>query len=118
MQCENHEEFVQVALNYGWMLWEYGTDSTCEVGGDAPHHALIWLKPCAWDEDQKIPVGCVCCTDLNDELFKYAEEVFDIVESRRIERGKPTRLPEEYPRADRPPALAGRVDWLDPYRAK
>jgi hypothetical protein len=118
MQCKHHEEFVQVALSYGWMLWEYGTDSTCEVGGDAPHQALIWLKPCAWDEDQKTPVGCVCCTDLEQELFKYAEEVLGVVESRRIERGKPTALPDNYSHPDGPPALCASPTWLAPYQAK
>jgi len=114
-QCENHEEFVQVALNYGWELWEYGVDSTCEVGGDAPHHALIWLKPCAWDEGQRIPVGCVCCTDLNEELLKYSEEVFDVMESRRIQKGID---PHEGPLPEEPVPLAPRPAWLSPYRAR
>ena len=56
-QCENHEQFVEIALGHGWELYEYGYDSECEVGGkDATHLALIWLKPCAWDATQKIPV--------------------------------------------------------------
>jgi len=62
-QCENHETFVEVALSYGWEMFEYGIDTSCTVGGDAPHKAIIWLKPCAWDPFQLIPVGCNCCTD-------------------------------------------------------
>lgn len=122
-QCKNHEEFVKIALEHGWEMYEYGIDSTCIVGGeDADHLALIWLKPCAWDQSQKIPVGCVCCTDLDAELVKWSEEVCDVMASRRIQKDLcgEDPLPAVYPEADaeEPAPLAERPAWIEPYRAK
>lgn len=136
-QCQNHEQFMQVALNWGWELWEYGTDSTCIVGGDAPHLSLIWLKPCPWDESQKIPVGCVCCTDLDEELMRWNGEILDVVENRRFVRqvtgeqiqsavnhafdsclGREALRFQGENEPETPPPLAGRPSWLKPYRAR
>ena len=117
MQCENHERFVQVALGYGWQLWEYGTDSECIVGGkDTPHLTPIWMKPCAWDEGQMIPVGCLCCTDLNTALWDYSAEVRDVMEDFRIKKG--LRPMPEVALPERPAPLAERPSWLQPYRAR
>jgi len=120
-QCQNHEQFVQVALGYGWEMYEYGIDSSCIVGGDAPHLALIWLRPLAWDESQMIPIGCVCCTDLNEALLDYSEEFFDVVESRRIRRTMDPGdgiLPESSEATAEIPPLAERPTWLKPYNAR
>jgi hypothetical protein len=113
-QCENHERLLQVALDFGWELYEYGTDSECIVGGkETPHLALIWLKPCAWDEGQMIPVGCVCCTNLDEELMKWHEELHSVMENRRLRKQMdPMELPPQ------PQALGPAPDWLPPYRAR
>ncbi len=117
MQCDGHERFVPIALSYGWTLWEYGTDSECIVGGkDTPHLTPIWIKPCAWDDTQTVPVGCLCCTDLNTALWDYSGEIYDVIQDRQIRMGK-TPLPDRYV-PDRPEPLAPRPAWLDPYRAR
>ncbi len=127
MQCENHEQFVQVALDYGWELWEYGTDTSCIVGGDAPHLALIWLKPCAWDESQSIPVGCLCCTNIEGELVTYAQELRGAIANRRLEIGDSARshgLPDPYADEEplefitRPAPKAPPVNFLPPCRPR
>jgi hypothetical protein len=114
-QCHNHEGFMEAALNFGWQLHEYGYDSDCIVGGKTPHLALIWLKPCAWDPEQMLPVGCACCTDLDQALMDWHEELWDIMEHRRILKGlgKAVFTPTEPPEV-----LAARPDWLAPYRAR
>ena len=117
MQCENHEEFVKVALNYGWELYEYGVDSSCTVGGDTPHLALIWLKPCAWDATQKIPVGCLCCTDIDEEILKWNDELMSEIDSRSL--WGVTALPDSYPKSERPILKSNKpVSFLPPYRAR
>jgi len=119
MQCENHEAFVDIALGYGWEMFEYGIDTSCEVGGDAPHKAIIWLKPCAWDPFQMIPVGCLCCTNLDEELLNWNGELFDVMESRRIAKGQAIALSDEYPLPETPPGvLSGPPSFLRPYRAR
>jgi len=119
-RCENHEEFVKIALDHGWEMYEYGIDSTCVVGGkDAKHLALIWLKPCAWDSSQKIPVGCVCCTDLDAELVKWNEELCDVMASRRRRKSlDPKEVLRPEPPDSRPAPLAASPIWLEPYRAR
>jgi hypothetical protein len=81
-QCVNHESFVQIALDFGWTLWEYGQDTACE---HYPELVSIWIQPCTWDwnEDQQVPVGCLCCTDLDQALTQWHEELHSVLESRR-----------------------------------
>lgn len=118
MQCDEHERFVTVALGQGWTLWEYGTDSECIVGGkDAPFLTPIWIKPCAWDDSQTTPVGCLCCTDLNAALWDYSGELQAVIQARLIKMGK-IPLPSHYEKPDHPKPLGGPVSWLPPYRAK
>lgn len=116
VQPENHGQLLQVALDYGWELYEYGTDSTCVAGNISPQLALtmIWLKPCAWDQAQMIPVGCMCCTNLDDELMKWHGELHDVMENRRLLRG----VDPAQPLPDAPPVLGSAPDWLPPYRAR
>lgn len=107
---------LQLALGYGWVLYEYGTDSTCTAGRISPRLALtmIWLKPCPWDQEQMIPVGCVCCTNLDDELTKWLEELHSVMENHRLR--KP--IDPAQPLPDSPPVLGTVPSFLPPYRAR
>lgn len=118
MQCDGHERFVTVALSYGWTLWEYGTDSDCAVGGkDTPHLTPIWMKPCAWDDAQMTPVGCLCCLDLNTALRDYSGEMQAFIQDRLVKRGK-IPLPDHYQNPESPKPLGKPTSWLPPYRAR
>ena len=114
-QCRNHEAFVDAALDWGWELWEYGIDSSCEAGGDAPHLAPIWLKPCVWDEEQKVPVGCLCCTDLDKEILQWNIDLIAVSDNYRLVRNA-SEPGELMPRREKP--VGGPVDWLPPYSAR
>ena len=81
MQCENHNDFFQICLAFDWVLWESGTDTTCVM---FPEHVPILLRPCPWDLEQQEPVGCLCCTDLNQALGKFHDEMRSWMESRLI----------------------------------
>ncbi len=82
MQCENHSTFFQICLDSDWLLWESGTDTTCT---NFPEHVPIWLRPCPWDTDQKEPVGCLCCTNLEQGLVQFHREMKSWLESRLME---------------------------------
>lgn len=78
-QCENHESFFALALTWDWLLWEYGTDTSCE---NYPKQVPIWFRHCPWDKQQREPVGCLCCTDLNEALAQWHHDLRDFFESR------------------------------------
>lgn len=117
MQCEGHTAFLEVALGHGWTLWNYGTDNECTEGGkNIQYLTSIWMKPCAWDDTQMIPVGCLCCTDLNLALWNYSYEVDDVIKSRLIRMGK-LPMPDVHSGFEIEP-LAQPPSWLRPYRAR
>ena len=82
MQCENHNAFLQICLDSDWLLWESGTDTTCD---NFPEHVPIWLRPCPWDLEQLEPVGCLCCTNLEQALVQFHREMKSWLESRMME---------------------------------
>jgi len=79
MQCDHHDSFRQIALAFDWMLWEDGTDRTCK---HFPKLVPIWLRPCPWDLEQREPIGCLCCTDLNKALSQFHQDMRSWTESR------------------------------------
>jgi len=108
-QCENHPAFSKVALGFGWTLWEYGQDNTCS---HYPELVPIWIRPVAWDEEQSVPIGCLCCTDLNVALTEWYEEQYSVMESRT---GKVMSNPFEGHAPLAPPVDGG---FLPPYRPR
>lgn len=119
-QSESHERLVQVALDFGWKLWGQGTDSECEI--DASSLTPIWMKPCAWDENQMVPVGCLCCTDLERALWDFCGERRHVIESKRqalleyVQGLGGREAEEEAP--ERPEPLASSPSWLPFYQAR
>ncbi len=79
MQCDHHDSFRQIALAFDWMLWEDGIDITCE---HFPKLVPIWLRPCPWDLEQREPIGCLCCTNLNRALSQFHQDMRSWAESR------------------------------------
>ena len=103
-QCENHNAFLAVVLDFGWLLWEYGTDTSCE---HYPQLVPIWFRPCSWDDGQRQPLGCLCCTDLNQALKDWAQE------KKAVHLTRTGRY--EFPREESS-VLAPPASFIPPYR--
>jgi len=115
-QADNHAAFVSIASQYGWTLWELGRDSTCQVE-DRDHLTPIWMKPLSWDHDQMVPVGCLCCTNLDQELVQWhAEEQAVIQDDVDRQMAQPLVFREEEAPLGEP--LGSPLEWLPAYRAR
>lgn len=110
IQAEQHALFVQIAFAYGWTLWEYGSDTSCEA--ENPGRTPIWMKPVAYDPEQMVPVGCLCCTNLDDALVEWHDELksFCASEIQRVLGSSYYFPPGVAARSEEP--LASAPDWL------
>lgn len=109
-QAEQHALYVEVAFEFGWTLWDEGVDNSCLINPD--RLVPIWMKPVAWDREQMVPVGCLCCTDLDAALVEWHAELGSVnnSEAQRL-LDFPIYSEEVSIEAE---ALAPAPDWMNP----